>query len=76
MNEKIAIIGLPINNIPIDSPWMNLHYYWKPPEIVIEFWSLGCKVEYIDDVDYKLKKEIILNSYNECINQHFREFVY
>ena len=55
---------------------MNLHYYWKPPEIVIEFWSLGCKVEYINDVDYELKTEIILNSYNECINKHFREYVY
>jgi hypothetical protein len=55
---------------------MNLHYYWKPPEIVIEFWALGCKVEYIDENDYELKKEIILNSYNECINKHFREFVY
>jgi len=73
---KIALIMFQQGYILVDSLFTNIRGYWDVPEVVIEHWASGCKVEYISDEDYELKKEIVLNSYNECINKHYREFVY
>lgn len=73
---KTALISLPLNNILTYSIFTNLHGYWNPPSIVLEFCCSSCTIEYVNDTDYNMKKEIILNSYNECIRQHYREFVY
>lgn len=73
---KIALIMLSQKYILVESLFTNLRGYWNPPDIVLEHWATGCKVEYIGDADYEVKKKIVLDSYNECIDKHYREFVY
>jgi len=73
---KIALIKLPEHNIPVDGVFTNITTYWQPPEIVLEHWGSGCKVEYISDEDYENKVDVVMASYIECINKHYREFVY
>jgi len=75
-NIKIGLIVLPENRIFTDGVFKNLNKYWNAPDSIIEFWNTGCKIYFIDDDDYDKKKEIVLESYKECQDKFYREFVY
>jgi hypothetical protein len=70
---KIALIPLSSFNTPVEDIFSNLHGYWTPPSYVLSFWSSGCQIEYINDIDYEQKKREIQESHEKCVRQHYMD---
>lgn len=75
MKSFIAIIKLPHITLPSGNCFSTLHGYWKPPNYVIEFWSIGASILFISDMDYINKQNEILKSQKECVKQFWQEYV-
>lgn len=70
---QIAIVTLPAINTPINGKFRNLHGFWNSPEFILSFCVNLALIEYFNEEDYVIKREIIRMSYEDCINQFYRE---
>ncbi len=62
---KIALITFPKD---VKYPLSNPHHWWTPPEYVLEYWTGMCKIQFIDDVDYEMKKADVHYILKELMN--------
>lgn len=62
ISNGIAVIPLP--NL---TQLVQLSRFWKPPEYVLEYWSTGCKIEFISEEDYIVKRVQIEKSFYEAV---------
>lgn len=69
----IALVKLPELRLPGGNVFNTLHGYWEPPDFVICFWTFGCKIPYISEEDYNIKREIVLKSHEECYRTYWRD---
>ena len=67
----IALVTLPDHSIPTDGVFTNLHGWWKPPQVVTEFWATGCKIE-AEPEDIERVKEAVLALYDKSIAEFHR----
>lgn len=70
---KTALVTLPSLILPGGNVFNTLHGYWNPPKYVFDFWSNGCKIEYIDDIDYENKCLEIKTSQLNCISTYYSD---
>ncbi len=69
---KIAIISLPPTNTPVQGVFNNLNGYWVCPYI-LEQWAGACKTSYVYELSWEPLQEAILKSYNDCMDQFYRD---
>lgn len=77
----IAILKLPKVNTPVQGESTNMNGYWDPPNakdlfniyLVKAHWCGACKIEYVDNSDFDLISKIVLQSYEDCLSQFYRE---
>ena len=73
--KQVAFIILPMIRIWVQNSVLeNLHGYWQPPDCVLSFWVNACKIEYNGPEDYEVKKQIIHQSYLDCVSQFYKDF--
>ena len=72
---NLAIIPLKDKSLPGGNTFSTLHGYWIPPPYVIEFWSTGAKVIFINDSIYEQQKIEVQDSHNKCISKFWKEYV-
>ena len=70
---KIALIHLPNLTLQGGNCFNTLHGYWQPPNCILAFWTSGCKIEYINEVDYIFKFAEIRSSHENCFKQFYKD---
>lgn len=73
---KIGLISLPPLRLPGGNVFHTLHGYWEPPSYVLEHWSTGAKIEYIDGETFRKQVVEVQESHRECWQKFWRENAY
>jgi len=70
---KVAIISLEPLRLPGGNVFHTMHGYWQPPKYVLEHWSTGAMVNYIDEETFEKQAVEVQRSHFMCWRKFWRE---